>query len=82
MFAIISEKALEQVLSREVGMKSIEDDLGRVDDRSLLTSCGETEGCEDIATPLKIGFDRGGGRVCDVILAEIDCFKLAILVVK
>ena len=41
---MISEKTPEQVLSREVGMKSIDDDLGRVDARSLLTSSGETGG--------------------------------------
>ena len=43
-FAMISENTPQQVLSREVGMKSIEDDLGRVDERSLLTSSGETGG--------------------------------------
>ena len=81
-FAMISEKTPEQVLSREVGMKSIEDDLGRVDERSLLTSSGETGGSEKRVIPLKIEFDRGGGRVIDVSLAEIDCFKFAILVIK
>ena len=81
-FAIISEKTPEQVLSREVGMKFIEDDLGRVNERSLLTSLGETEGSEERVMPLKIRFDRGGGRVIDVSLAEIDCFKFAILVIK
>ena len=35
-FAMISKKMPEQVLSREVGMKSIEDDLDRVDERSCL----------------------------------------------
>ena len=79
-FAMISEKTPEQVLSREVGMKSIEDDLDRVDERSLLTSSGETEGSEERVTPLKIEFDRG--RVIDVNLAKIDCFKFAILVIK
>ena len=46
-FAMISEQTPELVLSREVGMKSIEDDLGRVDERRLLTSSGETEGSEE-----------------------------------
>ena len=63
-------------------MKSIEDDLGRVDDRSLLTSSGETGGSEEKVTSLKIGFDRGDRRVIDVSLVEIDCFMLAILVIK
>ena len=81
-FAIFSEKTSQQVLSREVGMKSIEDDLRRVDERSLLTSSGETRGSEERVTPLKIGFDRGRGRVIDVSLAEIDCFKFAVLVIK
>ena len=44
---MISEKTPEQVLSRELGMKSIEDDLGKVGERSLLTSSGETGGCEE-----------------------------------
>ena len=79
-FAMTSEKTPEQVLSRQVGMKSIENDLGRVDERSLLTLSGETRGSEERVTPLKIGFDRG--RVIDVSLAEIDCFKFAILVIK
>ena len=61
-------------------MKSIEDDLGRVDERSLLTSLGETGGSKEIVTPLKIRFDRGGGRVIDVSLVKIDCFKFANLV--
>ena len=74
---MISEKTPEQVLSREMGMKFIEDDLGRVDERSLLTSSGS----EERVTPLKIGFDRER-RVSDVSLAEIDCFKFAILVIK
>ena len=81
-FAIISEKTPAQFLSREVGMKSTEDDLGRVDDRSLLTSSGETGGSEEKVTSLKIGFDRGDRRVIDVSLVEIDCFMLAILVIK
>ena len=46
-FAIISEKTPEHVLSREVGMKSIEDDLSRVDERSVLTTSCETGGSED-----------------------------------
>ena len=53
-----------------------------MDERNLLTSSGETGGSEERVTPLKIGFDRGGGRVIDVSLAEIDCFKFAILVIK
>ena len=81
-FAMISEKTPEQLLSREVGMKFIEDDLGRVDERSLLTSSGQTGGSDEIVMPLKIGFDREGGRVIDVSLAEIDCFKFAVLVIK
>ena len=82
-FAIISEKKPEQVLSREVGMKSIEDDLGILDERSLLTSSGETGGSEEGVTPFKIGFDRGGGgEVTDVKLAEIVCSKFAIFVIK
>ena len=44
---MISEKTPEQVLSREFGMKSIEDDLDRVDERSLPTSSGETGGSEE-----------------------------------
>ena len=47
-------------------MKSVEDDLDRMDDKSLLTSSGETGGSEERMTPLKIEFDREGGRVCDV----------------
>ena len=43
-----------------MGMKFIEDDLGRVDERSLLTSSGVLGGCKEKVTPLKIGFDRGG----------------------
>ena len=83
-FAMISEKTPERVLSRKVGIKSIEDDLGRVDERSLLTSSDETGGSEERerVTQLKIGFDSGEGRVIDVSLAEIDCFKFAILVIK
>ena len=46
-FAIISEKTPEHVLSREVGMKSIEDDLSRVNGRSILTSSCETGGSEE-----------------------------------
>ena len=79
---MISDKMPEQVLRREMGMKSIEDHLDRADGRSLLTSSGETGGSEESVTPLKIGFDRGGGRVIDVSLAEIYCFKFAILVIK
>ena len=45
-------------------MKSIEDDLGRVDERNLLTPSSETGESEGRMTPLKIGFDRGRrGRV-------------------
>ena len=69
-------------MCRKVGIKSTEDDLGRVDDRSLRTSSVETGGNEDKVTPLKIGFDRGGGRVIDVSPAEIDCFMLPILIKK
>ena len=58
-------------------MKYTEDDLGRVYERSLLTSSDETGGSEETVTPLKIGFKRGGGRVIDVSLPEIDCFKFA-----
>ena len=46
-FAMISEKTPGQGLSREMGMKSIEDDLARMDVRSLLTSSGETGGSEE-----------------------------------
>ena len=60
----------EQVLSREVGKKSIEVDLGGVDERSLLTSSGETRASEETVTPLKIGF-YGGRRIIDVSLAYI-----------
>ena len=64
-------------------MKSIEDDLGRVDEKNLLTTSSETGESEERMTPLKIGFDRGRrGRVIDVSLAEIDCFKFAILAIK
>ena len=49
---------------------------------SLLTSSGETGGSEERVTPFKIGIDRGGGRVIDMSLAEIDCFQFAILVIK
>ena len=62
---MISEKSSEHILSREVGMKSIEDDLGRVDERSLPTSSSETGGSEERVILLKIGFDRRGGRVID-----------------
>ena len=78
-FSMISEKTPEQVLSREVEMKSIEDYLGRVDERSLLTSSGETGRSEERVTPLKIGFDTGGGRVIDVSLAELDIIARLIL---
>ena len=43
-----------------MGMKSIEDDLGRVDERSLLTSSGVLGESKEKVTPLKIEFDRGG----------------------
>ena len=59
-------------------MKSIKDDLGRVDERSLLTSSGETGGSVERVTPLKIGFDREGERNIDVSRAEIYCFQYAI----
>ena len=72
---MISEKTPEQVLSRQMGTKSIEDDLGRVNERSLLTSSGETGGSEERVMRLKMGFDRGGRRVIDVSLVDIDCFK-------
>ena len=62
-------------------MKSIEDDLGRMIERSLLTSSGEMRGSTESVTLLKIAIERGE-RVIDVSLAEIDCFKLAILVIK
>ena len=52
-------------------MKSIEVDLGRVDERSLLTSSGETGASKKKVTPLKKGFYEGR-RIIDVSLAEID----------
>ena len=73
---MISEKTPEQVLSREMGMKSIEDDLGTVDERSLLTSSGEKGGSAERVISLKMRLDRGG-RATDVSLAEIYCFKFA-----
>ena len=62
-------------------MKSIEDDLGGVNERSLLTYLGDIEGSKERVTPLKIGFKKGGGSVIDVSQVEIDCFKCAILVI-
>ena len=62
-------------------MKSIEHDLGRVDEKSLVTSSGLTGGSEERVTSLKIGLDRGG-RVIEVSLAEIDYFKLVNLLIK
>ena len=52
-----------------------------MDERILLTSSGKTGGSEERVMPLKIGFDRGE-KVIDVSLADIDCFKFAILVIK
>ena len=58
-------------------MKSIEEDLGRVVlcGRKKFTSSGVTEGSEESATPLKVGFGRGEERVIDVSLVEIYRFK-------
>ena len=58
-------------------MKSIEDDLGRVEERSVLTSSGVTGGSKERVTLLKVALNRGEGRVIDVSLAEFDYFKLA-----